>query len=68
MDTHTSPKPASGNGNKIPLRLLVLATVAVLVGLVVGGLTWLSSPPAFAVLAGLAAFGGTFKWLVEHVD
>lgn len=65
MTTKTSPTP--GN-DKIPLRLLVLATAAFLAGLMAGGLAWLSSKdPGAALLAGAAGFGATFAWLTEHV-
>lgn len=65
MNTQMSPTP--GN-DKIPLRLLVLGTVAFLAGLVAGGLMWLSTPePGAVFLAGAASFGSTFAWLTKHV-
>ncbi len=66
MVTNTSSPP--GGGDKIPLRLLVLATVALLCGVVAGGLTLLSTgQTSAAILAGLATTAAAFGWLAEHV-
>lgn len=55
--------------SKIPLRLLVIAAVALASGMVVGCLTWLSTDsdvPA-SVLAGVVAAAGVLAWLFKNV-
>lgn len=69
--TPDNPKapPPSPDGNKIPLRWLVLATVALMLGMIAGGLTMLSADdlPA-AVLAGGACAAAAFAWLADNVS
>lgn len=70
MVTKMNPMPntPSDDDNKIPLRLLVLATVALLAGAVVGGLAMLSTGEVgAALLAGGAGAAGSFAWLTENV-
>ncbi|WAU82570.1 hypothetical protein O1Q96_24195 [Streptomyces sp. Qhu-G9] len=60
----TPSGPASGQEAFVPLRTAVVLLTAVVIGLVIGGLTALTGiPVAVAVIAGMTSAGGSIPVL-----